>query len=208
MKKLTKEKVVHSWLFSGLSDLFFAFQIDSPFNYEPFIDAMAFEKICKSYLLAENFIEYKDLNDDEAKKKINSLAKRWGHRLKTMANKINEYIGNERIETIMNQDFDGYTGKQLVKVMEAAYLECRYPVPKHIHEEFPVKGKSGVYWVPIASSGIEKLCFAFARAIIVSLREKFHITVPKDSFYKIVNGDAGVRFCNLFLKDIPDDFLT
>lgn len=207
MKKLTKEKVVHAWLFSGLRDLFFAFQIDSPFRYEPFVNAMGFEKICKSYLLAENSIEYEDLSDDEAKKKINSLAKRWGHGLARMTDEIKKSIGNECVEGIMNQDFDGYTGNRLIKVMEAAYLECRYPVPKHIHEEFPIKGKSDVHWVPIASSGIEKLCFAFARAVIISLKERFHITVPKDRFDQIVNGDAGIRFCNLFLKDTPDDFL-
>ncbi len=276
MEKLTKDDVVLAWFFCGLRDLFFAFQIDSPFRYEPFMNTMGFEKLCKSYLLAENSSKYENLEDgtvakyqvekvgldwkdvvnkltkndwaklisptemrldvnlgiakgsmlevfgdnflkilpilqqsqdNKAKEKINSLAKGWGHDLEEMINKIAGSIGNQIIENITSQSFDGYTGKQLIKVMQAAYLECRYPVPRHIHEEFPVNGKPDMYWEPIASSGIEKFCFTFTRTIITHLKEKFDILIPEDSFNEILNGEAGVRFRNLFLKDTPDDFL-
>lgn len=208
MEKLTKEIVVYAWFFSGLRDLFFAFQTDSQFRYEPFLNTMGFEKICKAYLLAENSFEYENLENDEAKQKINSLAKKWGHNLKRMVNKIKKGINDPKLENMINQNFDGYTGKQLIKVMQAAYLECRYPVPKHIHEKFPIKGKSDMYWEPICSSGIEKFCFVFTRTIVIHLKEKFNISISKDEFDKIITGEAGVRFCNLFLKDVPEGFLN
>jgi hypothetical protein len=47
MNNLTKEKIVQTWFFSGLEDIFVAFQIDSPFPYEPFMNTMGFEKICR-----------------------------------------------------------------------------------------------------------------------------------------------------------------
>lgn len=207
MKNLTKENVICAWFFSGLRDLFFAFQIDSPFRYEPFMNTMGFEKICKSYLLAENSFVYENLEDKEVMEKIDSLAKKWGHDLKGMVKNIKNSIVSQAIESVTSGVYDGYTGKDLIEVMQAAYLECRYPVPKHIHEKFPIKGKPGMNWEPIASSGIEKFCFAFTRKVIIKLKEEFNVPIPKERFNEIITGEAGVRFCNLFLKDTPDEFL-
>ena len=50
METLNKEIVIQTWFFRGLEDIFFAFQIDSPFRYEPFFHTMGFEMICKAYL--------------------------------------------------------------------------------------------------------------------------------------------------------------
>jgi len=208
MNKLDKEIVVSTWFFSGLEDLFFAFQIGSHIRYQSFLNTMGFEKICKAYLLAENSFEYENLERREAKKKINSLAICWRHNLEYMINKISKSVNNQELENLTNQDFDGYTGKQIIKTMEAAYLECRYPVPKYIHEEFPINGKPDKYQDPIASSGIEKFCWAFTRKIIIYLKKRFDISIPKDEFSRIITGKDGERFCNLFLQDVPEGFLN
>lgn len=203
MEKLTKEIVVHTWFFSGLKDLFFAFQIDSPFHYEPFLNALGFEKICKAYLLAENSSKYENLEEYEAMKKIDSLvkAKNWGHNLECMVNKIKKGISDQKLENMINQNFDGYTGNRLIEVMQAAYLECRYPGLSHIHEKFPIKG-----FDLICSTGIQKFCFAFTCKIMIHIKGKFNISIPKREFYQVIAGEAGRRFCNLFLKNLPDDY--
>ena len=108
----------------------------------------------------------------------------------------------------MSDNYDDYTGDQFVKVMESAYFECRYPVPNPIHERFPVEGHLDMYWEPLCSSGLGKFCFAFTRKIITYLKKNFNIVIPKTEFDKIITGEAGVRFCNLFLENTADDFLS
>lgn len=213
MEQLTRDKIVQEWFFSGLEDIYFAFQIeDSPFRYQPLMNAMGFEKICKSYLLAQNSFEYENLSDALAKQKVDYLARRWSHNLRTMADKIAASIGVE-IKTIMDKGFDGFTGEQLIETMEAAYLECRYPVQRHLHEDFPMEGQPNKYHDLIASSGVEKFCFAFTRMVINELRKNFGIGIPKDRFDRmihadvVIDGNVGARFCNLFLEGTLPGFL-
>ncbi|MBL7072337.1 MAG: hypothetical protein ISS33_01000 [Candidatus Omnitrophica bacterium] len=207
MEKLNKEIVVQTWFFRGLEDIFFAFQIESPFRYEPFFHTMGFEMICKSYLLAKESAKYENMERDQAIQKINTLAIQWGHNIKKMVDEIKNDINNPVFSAALSASYDSFTGDQFIKVMEAAYLECRYPVPKHIHEEFPIDGQTDLHWEPLASSGLEKFCFAFMKKIIIYLKKRFNIPIPKKEFDKIITDEAGVRFCNLFLKDIPNDFL-
>jgi len=208
VEKLTKETVVLTWFFRGLEDLFFAFRIKSPFRYEPFFNTMAFEMICKAYLLAEKAGQYEHLKGNQAVGKIDKLAKCWGHHIGVMVDEITASINDQDFQNLFSQKFNGYTGDQFVKVMEAAYLESRYPVPNPIHEKFPIHGHPGTYWDPLCSSGLQYFCFSFTRRIMTYLKEKFGITVPKEEFDRIVTGEAGERFCNIFLKDIPPDFFS
>lgn len=209
MEKLDKKTAVLTWFFRGLEDLFFAFKIDSPFRYEPFFHVMGFEMICKSYLLAEKSSKYENLERNQAIQKIDKLAKYcWGHNIEIMVDEIKNSINDTDFISMLSDNYDDYTGDQIIKVMEAAYLECRYPIPNPIHEKFPIDGHSDMYWEPLCSSGIEKFCFAFTRKVIIYLKKKFNILIPKSEFNKIITGEAGIRFCNLFLKDVPDDFLN
>ncbi len=208
METLNKEIVVQTWFFHGLEDIFFAFQIDSPFRYEPFFHTMGFEMICKAYLLAKESNKYKNIGREQAIQKINKLAKKWGHNIEKMVNEIKNDINNSDFSAVLSVNYDSFTGNRFIKVMEAAYLECRYPVPKHIHEEFSIDGQPNLHWEPLCSSGLEKFCFAFTRKIIIYLKERFNIPIPKNEFDKIITDEAGIRFCNLFLKDIPKDFLN
>lgn len=208
METLSKETAVRAWFFRGLEDLFLAFRIESPFRYEPFFNTMGFEMMCKAYLLAEKANEYENLEQDKAIHKIDKLTKKWGHDFKKMVNNIKDNIKDSNFSNVLSDNYDGYTGDQFIEVMKAAYLECRYPVINHIHKKFPIKGHSGMYWEPLCSSGLGKFCFAFTRKIIIYLKKKFNISVPKNEFDKVITGEAGVRFCNLFLKDVPNDFLV
>lgn len=62
---------------------------------------MGLEKICKSYLLTENSFEYENLKDDEAKEKVDSIARKWRHNLERMINNIKESMGNQTIKNIL-----------------------------------------------------------------------------------------------------------
>jgi hypothetical protein len=208
MGKLSKETAVRAWFFRGLEDLFLAFRIESPFRYEPFFNTMGFEMMCKAYLLAEKANEYENLEQDKAIHKIDKLTKEWGHDFKKMVNNIKDNIKDSNFSKVLSDDYDGYTGDQFIEVMEAAYLECRYPVTNPIHEKFPIDGHPDMYWEPLCSSGLGKFCFAFTRKVVAYLKKKFNISIPKDEFDKIITGKVGIRFCNLFLKDCREDFLT
>jgi len=207
METLSKETVVRAWFFRGLKGLFFAFRIDSPFSYEPYFNTMGFEMICKAYLLVEKADEYENLERNQAIYKIDKLARYWGHNIEIMVDEIKKSINDPNFSSVLRENYDGYTGDQFIKIMEAAYFECRYPVPNPIHEKFPIKGHPDMYWEPLCSSGLGKFCFAFTRKVVVYLKKKFNISIPKDEFNKIITGEAGVRFCNLFLEGTPKDFL-
>ncbi|MFA5271554.1 MAG: hypothetical protein WC412_04335 [Candidatus Omnitrophota bacterium] len=208
MEKLTKEIVACDWFFRGLEDLFFAFQIDAPFRYKPFFHTMGFEMICKSYLLAEKSSKYEQLERKQAIQEINNLAKSWCHNIKEMVDEIKNSINDRDFSNVLSEIYDSYSGKQFIKIMEAAYLECRYPVPNPIYEKFPIEEYPDMYWQPLRSSGLEKFCFAFTRKVIIHLKRKFNILIPKDTFDKIIIGEAGTRFCNLFLEGTPKDFFN
>lgn len=208
MEKLSKEIVVITWFIRGLEDIFFAFRANSPFRYEPYFNTMGFEMICKAYLLATKASEYESLEKNAAINKIDKLARYWGHNIDIMVDEIKNSINDPEFTSILSNSYDSYTGDQFVKVMESAYLECRYPVPNPIHERFPIDGHPEMYWEPLCSSGLGKFCFAFTRKIIIYLKKRFNIIIPKNEFDKIITGEAGVRFCNLFLKDTPNGFLS
>ena len=204
METLSKEIVVLTWFFRGLEDLFLAFRIESPFRHEPYFNTMGFEMISKSYLLAVNANIYENIEKNLAIRKIDQIAKGWRHNFEIIVNEIKKDIGNIKFSDILNKDYDGYTGNDFVKVMEAAYLECRYPVPNPIHEKFPIDGEPDMYWEPLCSSGLRKFCFEFTQNIMINLKEKYNIIIPRNEYDEIITGEAGIRFCNLFLNNMPN----
>ncbi len=198
-KQLTKEIVVQTWFFKGLEDLFFAFKVDSPFKYEPFFCALGFEMICKSFLLAIHHQKYEGLEPETAKAIIDKLAKKNSHKLQSMVKEIETHINSEEFKKILDSRYDDFNGRDFIKAMEAAYLECRYPVPELFFQKLPLVS-SGQYQNPIASSGMIKFCFALTLSIVTFLKEKFSILIPKKKFLAILSGNEGQQFLNLFFK--------
>jgi len=210
METLDRELVVITYLMRGIEDFFVAFsKFDESFSrYEPFFNSMGFEMVTKAYLLATRASEYEGLERREAVRKIDEIAKSMGHNVYQLTESIKEFIGEEKIQSILDQKYDGFTGSQFLDVLKAAYLESRYPVPDPIHEKFPADESGLRYWDPLNSSGLHKFCYAFCREVLRSLKSDFGITLTDSLLAERVYGEASVRFCNLFFGENKRDFVS
>ena len=93
---LDPDRVVLIWVTSGIEDFFLSFRMTEKIGYsryDPFINSMGLEKVCKGYLLANKRSEYEGLGDTQAKKKVNKLAKSMGHKIATLVEEISKNIG-------------------------------------------------------------------------------------------------------------------
>jgi hypothetical protein len=107
---LDRKLVVITYLMRGIEDFFVAFsKFDESFSrYAAFFNAMGFEMVTKAYLLATKSCEYEGLGRREADSKIDEIAKRtWGHDVHKLTKSIKEVIGEEKIQSILDQKYDG-----------------------------------------------------------------------------------------------------
>lgn len=207
---MDKQIVVRTWLWRGIEHFYLAFVLDEGRwrHYQPLFNYMGLEMFCKSYILAEKHSEYESLNEEASKQKIDKIAKGCGHNLREMLNNINQLICGNKINNLLSLDFDGYTGVQIVGVLEAAYVETRYPVPRPISEKFPIEG-TNLNWYPLLSSGLSKFAYAICREILLSLKSRFNITVKKIDIDKsILDEESGIRFCRLFFNNAIESYVT
>ncbi len=208
---MDRKEVVLAWLLRGIEDYFISFaKFDQSFaRYNAFFNAVGFEMVGKAYLLALKFNEYGNLPEQEAKQKIEKIARKYSHKLDKLAKKIERSIGGNAFQAIKAKDYDGFTGQQFLDVMEAAYIECRYPMPPNpVHRKFPTGKLKNTFWEPINSSGMHKFCYAFSMEVIASLKRDYRICIPLDRLKEVVNGKAGERFNRLFFGDKMDDLVT
>jgi len=183
---------------------------------------MGLEMICKGYLLAVHRAEYKDLVEKKANETINLLAKKWGHEVKKLIRNIKSHIGKEKIQPFLEKEFRGFgqkkdpcrknkkPSKTVLSAIEAAYLECRYPVPHSFCNDnlFKVNGFEDAYFDPLYSSDIPKFCYELCKVIFTDLKENFGICIPKSWFNQKITGDKGRRFGNLLFESREKYFLS
>jgi len=204
MQGITRDNVVATWYMRGLESYLAAFSIPSfmpRFRFKSFLYIVGLELITKSYLLAKNAEEYDDLEVVEGKIKVNRMMKKRGHYLIEMAEVIREDSGDREFASLLDSKFmaSSDNGLGLLKVMEAGYRECRYPVPKEISEDYPVEGVENARWLPLESTDIQNFAFVYAREILRLLKEKYKIQIPVQRYHSIIQGDLGMRFSGLFL---------
>ncbi len=210
---MSKRITVLVWAFRSIEDFFFAFRIEYSDRFAPFFDAMGLEMMLKAYFLAERASELENLPEVEQSKAVNDIAKNLNHRLEALVRVANKSAPDNKLAELLTKDFDGYSGRKMLRALEAAYVECRYPVPRPFHEKTPLLGKdgkqvSGVYQDPISSSGVSKFAYAVGRVLLDWIREKHGIALPRAYLERIVPGDTGQRFCNLFFDGEIDRFVV
>ena len=121
---MDKQIVVHAWLWRAIESLYLGFKLNGPWqHYQPFFDYMGIELFGKGFILAEVSSEYESLKDQEAKYKIDKIARELHHDLKCILDKVNNFMGKDNINKILSCDFDSFTGAQIVKILEAGYIE-------------------------------------------------------------------------------------
>ena len=185
--------VSKTWVRSGLEDLYFGFCIE----YEPhrpyalFSDIMGLEKLLKAYLLHLNSEKYSHLDIKGSKKIIECLVKKWGHSIKRMIKEINK---------IEQGKYDCYKGSELITVIEAGYMESRYPVSRPIYEQFKIKG-TDMYWDRLGSSAITDLIYHLSRSILLSLSSEVALEKVGQEFMETHGSrESFGRFTNIFFK--------
>ena len=169
---MDRDKVAKTWVFRGLSNLFFAFDSDDDAfeDNARFSEIMGLEKFLKAVLLYQRHVEYESLGRDEARQKLNKMAMELGHKFNVMLNALADG-GLRDIEQIKRSNFDGYEGVQLIQVVEKGYMETRYPVPESVSHKFPIKNTRLTH-DPLSSSGITKFTYAFCNACYYELSKK------------------------------------
>ena len=168
--------------FSEVFAIFFAFDNDDV-SFEDnarFSEIMGLEKFLKAVLLYHRHQEYEGLSDPDARSRLNAVAMKLGHDVKGMMKAVAD-LGVDDIERIKSTDLDGYLGADLIRAVEAGYMETRYPVPRSISDTFPIPGTDFTH-DPLSSSGITKyiyaVCDAFFHALLAhvdfaDLRKEF-----------------------------------
>jgi len=192
--------VAKTWISWGISDLYFGFDTDDPIfsDYALFFEIMGLEKFLKAVHLYNCGAEYKDLSDPEAKAYVDRIAITLGHDIKKIIKKVKDDIGIAKIERVKKANFDGYKGSDLIRVVNAAYIESRYPIPNAIYKTFPLKRK-GFYLNPLSSSGITKFIYALCNLSYRRLAEHINFSDVLDCFKKkFGQRESFPRFNNLF----------
>lgn len=202
--------VVKTWVRRGLRDFYMAFYLSDKFPfYTAFFCHQGLEKICKAYLIGTMASDYEHLPKQNAVIEIDKIAKdkkKMGHNLKEMMNKLvslNVLDNDILLNKYTRCGKKDVTGKEIVEILESAYLECRYPVPNPVHKKFPLsgKGKNTIYWSPIGSSDPEKFAKEIGLKIIKKVESDFKIKIPRDKLSSAIDDKDWIRFRRIFFKD-------
>lgn len=203
-KPLTLEEIIGMWAMLGFGDLFLAFKLDEHFSrHAPFLLAMGTEMLCKSYLLGHEASAFTRLPYSAGLAAANKIAReKFSHDLKSTVKDIVKTSGDQSINALLKKSFDGFTGAEMLKTLQAAYLECRYPVHNKIHSQFPLKmGNKTSHRLPLHSSGLEKFAHSLGRQVLLYCNRDFGFQLRPDHVDKLRPRRRLVRFKRLFLGD-------
>src|SRR3989304_9412941 len=128
-KKSNKQKITLTWILHGLKDFYISFEFEDAnkwHEYSTFFCHQGLEKICKAYLIATKAAEYEDLSEKQALERIDKIAKGFGHELRKLMGLL--CLKNVLSKADLLQKIGGYTGDELIDILEKAYIESRYPV--------------------------------------------------------------------------------
>lgn len=210
-QRLNKETAVKTWLSRGFHHFHLAFELGDGkwFTYVPYFDALGLEIFAKAYFIAQRSAEFEELNFQEAKKKIDLIAKSYNHKFKKLFEDLNTAVGGNKIQNLLDTRFDGFKGDRICEVLMAANIEIRYPVPTSISDSFPIAG-TNMTWDPLMSSGVSKFSYTVSREILASMKTQYGLGISKSDVDAFIAGaeESGERFCRLFLNDEPDKYLV
>lgn len=195
----TKEVVVLRWAFRGIDCFYHAFIQQSSCRFIPFFNALGLELLLKAYLLAERSAEFETLDKTKKLVAIDSLARKLGHSLQELL----RISADPSLQGLLSEKIDDYTGLEVVKALEAAYEECRYPVPHPFDERYPLQNENGrkiehSYSDLLSSSALTHFCYHASREVLRLMKSKHGILMPLWYLKRRTPDDAGRRFRNLF----------
>jgi hypothetical protein len=127
-----------------------------------------------------------------------------GHDLQDMINKLISYAVLD--QNILKHKYAKYgvqdiNGNGIIRILEKAYLECRYPVPNPVYKNYPIK-RGRIYDDPLGSSEPRKFAFDIGLKIIERIEKNFNISIPRENYYSHIDKEEWTRFRRIFFKDI------
>jgi len=209
---MNKDDVCKAWIWSGLEDLFFGRIVQSEQHrpYKIFNEILGLEKILKAYLLFHNSDRYENLSEEKTKEAIEFLVKNeYGHSIKKMLKMASKYLPSKTVDNLKAKDFDDFRGQEMIRAIEAGYMESRYPTLKPIYEQFKMKGLD-IYRDPLGSSGVTRFIYEVNRTILSDLKKGINLSSVKKRFtntYQIIYKEFMQPFINLAFKGSIDEFL-
>lgn len=144
--------------------------------------------MCKAYLLCKRAKEYEGMPN--ADRIIDNICKDYKHNYEMMLKEV--FVS--KYQTIIEEEYDGYKGQDLVQLLPKIFQESRYIVPET--EESKVL-KNGVPFLPIMSSGFPKFCYKIGNKIRALLQSDYSINIDDD---KIVKHLSKKIDCNAEIK--------
>ena len=206
---MDRDRVAKAWVWSSLEDFHFGFIIDfEPHRpYKIFNEILALEKVLKGLLLYYAGNEYESLCEEQSKAKIESLAKGYGHKIKKMLKEASRHFGKSSLDNLTCCDFNGFSGSELIRAVEAGYMESRYPTLKPIYEQSKIKSLD-IYRDPLGSSGITKFVYAVNRTVLLHFKSKLNMSSVKNRFTQTYGHmEETQRFINLAFEGSLDKYL-
>lgn len=135
------------------------------------------------------------------------MAKKWGHGINKLLKEASAFLGQDCVDSIKQQYFDGYKGQDLIRVIEAGYMESRYPTFRPFYEHFKMNGKE-IYRNPLKSSGITKFIYSVFRAILLNLKKEIEISELGKQFIDIYGAQEPTkRFISLAFEGNLNKYL-
>lgn len=201
--KINTQEVAQTWIFHGLKDFYISFEFEGAnkwHEYSTFFCHQGLEKICKAYLLLTEASQYENLTKKQALERVDKIAKGFGHELRKLLGLL--CLKGVLSSADMSQKYERFTGDELIKILEKAYTESRYPVPEPVHRKYPIKTNSNfkMFGDPIRMTAPIKFSQKIALKILKKIESDFSIVILKDKVSSKVADEDWTRFCNVFWK--------
>jgi len=215
---MDKASVIQAWVVAGVKDCFISFEFETENKwreYSTFFCHQGLEKICKAYILARSASTWEHLPENEGLVRVNKMAKDLGHNLKTLISCLRSRhvlpMPSRAQTSSKNKGHRGvsYSEDELIEILEAAYIEARYPIPKsdQIHRQYllwqhPRLKDIKMFSRPIGETAPIKYARKTALAVLKRIESDFSITIPqeKNSVSGRVPDDKWKKFRSVFFK--------
>ena len=196
---------VGTWIFYGLSDLYFGSKnlSNHVYRYGTFSYIMASEKHLKAVLINNKKDAFELLDTIEEKRKtVDKLVRSYSHNFKDMIQEVSLLYQKEMNKIFVPENYDGFDTEKLIQAMYDGYLETRYPSVRSTAKNFPVGTQEGVYHDPLGSSFFTDFNETICRNCLIYLKEK-GINVA------IITADFKERFSdNIGFKNFETQYLN
>ena len=205
VSELGRQEILQTWIQSGIEDFYLSFELEERWpRHSTFYSHQGLEKICKAYHIGKYLMRLENLNAESTLKKVNSISKSLNHELFRMM-KCLQSRGILPAYTARSL----YSEDDLLKGLDAAYTEVRYPVPQPFHLTKDQNGKERfripsatvkMYHDPLAETAPLHYARSMARALLKKIETEFAVRIPDSKASEKISGEDWKRFTNIFFN--------